>query len=77
MVQDENTLDIYTPDRTYHVRASSEQSAGQWATVIRCAAAGAEEVESSSDEEEENTGIPWMIDGALAASRRVVVVSLC
>ena len=44
MVQDENTLDIYTPDRTYHVRASSEQSAGQWATVIRCAAAGAEEV---------------------------------
>ena len=45
VVQDDNTLDIYTPDRTYHVRASSEQSAGQWATVIRCAAAGAEEVE--------------------------------
>ena len=75
VVQDENALDIYTPDRTYHVRASSEQSAGQWATVIRCAAAGAEEVESSSDEED-STGIPWMIDGALAASRRVVVSSL-
>ena len=44
----------------------------------RCAAAGAEEVESSSDDEEdENTGIPWMIDGAIAASRRVVVASLC
>ena len=28
VVQDDNTLDIYTPDRTYHVRASSEQSAG-------------------------------------------------
>ena len=68
VVQDDNTLDIYTPDRTYHVRASSEQSAGQWATVIRCAAAGAEEVESSSDEEEEeNTGIPWMIDGKYPA----------
>ena len=77
VVQDENALDIYTPDRTYHVRASSEQSAGQWATVIRCAAAGAEEVESSSDDEEETTGIPWMIDGAIAASRRVVVASLC
>ena len=78
VVQDENALDIYTPDRTYHVRASSEQSAGQWATVIRCAAAGAEEVESSSDDEEdETTGIPWMIDGALAASRRAVVPSLC
>ena len=76
VVQDENALDIYTPDRTYHVRASSEQSAGQWATVIRCAAAGAEEVESSSDEED-STGIPWMIDGAIAASRRVVVSSLC
>ena len=76
VVQDENALDIYTPDRTYHVRASSEQSAGQWATVIRCAAAGAEEVESSSDDEEETTGIPWMIDGAIAASRRVVVSSL-
>jgi hypothetical protein len=70
VVQDDNTLDIYTPDRTYHVRASSEQSAGQWATVIRCAAAGAEEVESSSDEEEdENTGIPWMIDGAWVDQR--------
>ena len=63
VVQDENTLDIYTPDRTYHVRASSEQSAGQWATVIRCAAAGAEEQSSSSDDDDENTGIPWMIDG--------------
>ena len=71
VVQDENTLDIYTPDRTYHVRASSEQSAGQWATVIRCAAAGAEEVESSSsdEEEDENTGIPWMIDGAWVDQR--------
>ena len=48
VVQDDNTLDIYTPDRTYHVRASSEQSAGQWATVIRCAAAGAEEVDGSA-----------------------------
>ena len=66
VVQDENALDIYTPDRTYHVRASSEQSAGQWATVIRCAAAGAEEVESSSDEED-STGIPWMIDGKYPA----------
>ena len=69
VVQDENALDIYTPDRTYHVRASSEQSAGQWATVIRCAAAGAEEVESSSDDEDENTGIPWMIDGAWVDQR--------
>ena len=67
VVQDENALDIYTPDRTYHVRASSEQSAGQWATVIRCAAAGAEEVESSSDDEEDSTGIPWMIDGKYPA----------
>ena len=67
VVQDKNALDIYTPDRTYHVRASSEQSAGQWATVIRCAAAGAEEVESSSDDEDENTGIPWMIDGKYPA----------
>ena len=33
-------------------------------------AAGAEEVESSSsDEEEENTGIPWMIDGAWVDQR--------
>ena len=67
VVQDETTLDIYTPDRTYHVRASSEQNAGQWATVIRCAAAGAEEVESSSDDEEDSTGIPWMIDGKYPA----------
>ena len=77
VVQDENALDIYTPDRTYHVRAASEQAAGQWAIVIRCAAAGAEEVESSSSDEEDSTGIPWMIDGAIAASRRVAVASLC
>ena len=70
VVQRDDLLDIYTPDRTYHARASSSDAAAQWATAIRCAAAGAEAPQSDSEDDDDDVGVPWMIDGAWVDDRQ-------